>query len=447
MKYPKVLIVYHSCINKHDASCMSLRNWFADWPKERLAQIYSGNEQGTERFCGRTFRLGEGERRFSRMFFKLKGSPLGAANRPLLLDKGGATFDAKLRRREALRQNVSMMAINSGIWELMFPPIISQPLENWISDFNPDIVYSQGYDLSFAWLAVWILQRFRLPGCFHAVDDWPRFLYSNSIFSSLMRRYVESAAQNLLKSASVRFAIGEGMAAEYRSRYGVGIEPLMICDSLERFRRAEPRRMAPEDTISIIYSGGLGHYRWKSLVDLSRAANELEADGLKLKITVFTPAVPPEAVSAFAGLTNICFEVPPSHEELPSILKGGDILFLPETFDPAEADVIRLSVSTKAPLYMMSEKPTLVYSSPMTGVFDYAKRSGWAYVVDKQDVHLLARAIRRLHRDTRLKERLAARAIEVARHNHEASVVRERLRISLVNAAERQRMRSALVTA
>jgi glycosyltransferase involved in cell wall biosynthesis len=317
--------------------------------------------------------------------------------------------------------------------------VISPQLERWIEKFKPDVVYSQGYDLTFAWLAEWILDRFSIPGCFHAVDDWPRFLYTNSIFSGLMRRHVDKAVHKLLSASSVRFAIGEGMAAEYRARYGVEIEPLMICDSIDRFRQAEPKRQVAEDVISIIYAGALGHYRWKSLLDLSRAASELEQDGLKIKILVFTPAIPAEAVAAFAGLTNIQFEKPPLHEDLPSVLKGGDILFLPETFDPAEADVIRLSISTKAPLYMMSEIPVLVYASPATGVFDYAKKNGWAYVVDKQDVHLLARAIRRLHRDTRLKGKLAAKGIEIAKRNHEASVVREKLRMSLVRAAERQR--------
>ncbi|HLP16813.1 MAG TPA: hypothetical protein VK470_11175, partial [Bacteroidota bacterium] len=179
MKYPRVLIVYHSCINKTDVSCVSLRNWFAEWPKDRLAQIYSGNDLGGEHFCGHTFQLGEAERRFSRVFFKLKASPLGAANRPTMLGNGdGAAHDGKKRRKELFRKNLSMIAINSGIWELMFPPVISPQLERWITEFKPDIVYSQGYDLSFAWLASWILRRFTLPGCFHAVDDWPRFLYT-----------------------------------------------------------------------------------------------------------------------------------------------------------------------------------------------------------------------------------------------------------------------------
>ena len=39
--YPRVLIVYNSRINTFDQHGVSIRGWFADWPKENLAQIYS----------------------------------------------------------------------------------------------------------------------------------------------------------------------------------------------------------------------------------------------------------------------------------------------------------------------------------------------------------------------------------------------------------------------
>jgi glycosyltransferase involved in cell wall biosynthesis len=437
MTYPRVLIVYHSCINKADATGVSIRNWFADWPKDHLAQIYSGNEIGDERFCGRSFCLGRDERRFSRMFFRLKASPLGDANRQAPLERGGARIETVAGRYDHLKQRCSSLAIRSGIWELIFPPVISMTLAAWITDFNPDIVYAQGYDLSFAWLAVWIMKRFGLPGCFHAVDDWPRFLYREGIFSRLMRPYVDDAARALIESSCVRYSIGRGMADAYRSRYGVDIEPLMICDNLQRFRDATPRRLVPDDCISIIYTGGLGHYRWRALVDLAAAARILENEGRKVRIITFTPAVPPEAVKELSALTHIQFEPLPSHEALPGILKGGDILYLPETFDAAEADVIRLSVSTKAPLYMMSGKPILVYSSPVTGVMTYARNSGWGYRVERQDVRLLADAVRRLHTDPLLRKTLAEKSLTIAEENHEGAVVRERLRRGLLRAARR----------
>ncbi len=434
MTCPRVLIVYHSCINKADSNTVSLGNWFAEWPKDSLAQIYSGNEVGDHRFCGHTFCLGLDERRFGRLFFWLKRSSLGETGQSHSLSKDQALIGDRMGDVARLKNAVASKMLGSGLWELMFPPVISLGMAKWIEDFKPDVIYVQGYHLSIVWLAISLQDRFALPICYHAVDDWPRFLYANSFVSRYIRPFVESAAQKLIESSSVRFSIGDRMANEYNSRYGLEIESLMICDSLERFRTAKPCRLVQDDCISILYSGGLGHYRWKSLVDLSVAARVLENQGTKVKIHVFTSSVPPEASEALRDLSNVHFEPLPSHKELPGILKGADILFLPESFDPVEADVIRLSVSTKAPLYMMSGNPILVYGSSETGVVDYAKQSEWGYVVEKQDVELLAAAIRRLQEDIVLRQKIVTKALEVAERNHEASNVRKRLLAGLLRA-------------
>lgn len=118
MKYPRVLIVYHSCINKADSNTVSLRNWFGEWPKDGLAQIYSGNEIGDQRFCGHTFRLGLDGRRFGRVFFRLKGSSLGEASRPSMFGQGGAMMAARKVHVAMLKYRLGYILIGSGLWEL-----------------------------------------------------------------------------------------------------------------------------------------------------------------------------------------------------------------------------------------------------------------------------------------------------------------------------------------
>ena len=82
-KYPRVLIIYNSRINKADQHGVSIRGWFADWPKGNLAQIYSGGEVGEESFCKYNFKLGEKERKYGRYFFRLKDSSVGQSSYPL----------------------------------------------------------------------------------------------------------------------------------------------------------------------------------------------------------------------------------------------------------------------------------------------------------------------------------------------------------------------------
>ncbi|MBM3331456.1 glycosyltransferase family 4 protein [candidate division WOR-3 bacterium] len=125
----------------------------------------------------------------------------------------------------------------------------------------------------------------------------------------------------------------------------------------------------------------------------------------------------------------------PSHEELPSYLRGADILLLPESFNPKHANTNRLAVSSKSHLYMMSERPVLVYAPSETGVAEYAKREGWACLVETEGKAPLAGALLKLATDEVLQEKLVARGVEVARQNHDEAVIREKIRRALSSAA------------
>lgn len=426
-EYPRTLIVYLSCINQTDQHGMSLRNWFADWPRERLAQIYSGNERGDERFCGHTFKLGPQERRFGRLFFALKGSALGEAASPVFIDESTEGGLSRLSWAAVWRHRVSRILVESGLWELIFPPVISPGLKAWLNDFQPEVIYCQGYTLSFVWLALALRRELGLPICFHVADDWPTFLYRDSIVAWAIRPLVEHSARELITSAAVRFAIGPTMAAEYESRYGVPVQSLMQCDNIERFRAVTPRRVVEAGDFSIVYTGSLELGRWAPLADLCSATQLLQREGLNVTVTAFASAVPPEAINILREMPHLQILPPPPHDEVPAVLKGADILFLPETFNPGTARMIRLAVSTKAHLYMMSERPILVYAPSITGIVDYARREGWAYVVDRQDVGLLADGVQQLLVDRDLVRQLVQTGVRVALKNHDERVVRQRL--------------------
>jgi glycosyltransferase involved in cell wall biosynthesis len=424
-KYPKVLIIYHTCINKEDLYGVSIRGWFADWPKENLAQIYSGGEVGEERFCGVNFKLEEKERRFGNLFFKIKGSAIGQNSFPILPQKNFLQLN-KLSFWSLFKNRLSIFLINSGFWELIFKPVLSKGMLKFVKDFNPQIIYCQGYNLTFTWLPLMIQKKFNIPICFQTGDDWPSYLYKDSTFSFAIKPIIHQSIKSLLLNSSVKLANGKLMAEDYRKRYGISFEPLMMCDNLYRFRNAITRKVVNDAVLSIIYSGSLGLGRWNSIIDLCNAAKLLETQGFKIMITVFATLIPSEAVNKLREKDNLQILPGPSHEELPSYLKGADILFLPETFDPVKADEIRLSISTKAHFYMMSEKPILVYASPITGIVEYAKDEEWACVVEEQSLNKLSQAILKLITNNEYRKSLTNKGLEVVEKNHSQDIVRER---------------------
>jgi len=228
------------------------------------------------------------------------------------------------------------------------------------------------------------------------------------------------------------------MEIEYKQRYSAKFTPIMLCDDLERYRTAIPRRLTDEDTISIVYSGSLGLDRWQSLIDVAKAAQILCMEGYKVRIDAFTQGLLPEAEEALRQYSVIVLHDALSDAEVPGTFKGADILLLPEGFDPAVVRFIKLSISSKSHLYMMSEKPILVYGPAGVGVVEYAKNDGWGFVVTDRDTGKLRDAITRLVSDNVLKEQLLKRCRYVSSKNHDASVVREDFRLALLSAADQQ---------
>lgn len=420
-EFPRVLIIYHSCINKKDTHGVSLREWFADFPKENLSQIYSGGEVGEERFCAYNFKLGEKDRRLGKLFSKIKGSSLGQSSYVVTLDHKTPKLN-KFSLGALLKNKISWWLINTGLWEIIFKPKMSNQLVQFVQNFRPDLIYCQGYSLTFAWLPVMIQEKFKLPICFQTGDDWPSYLYKNSPLSFAIRPVVDGAVRALMRKSQVRLANGKLMVKDYQKKYGLEFTPLMMCDNIDRFDRATPQRVADNTTISIVYSGNLGQGRWVSIVELCEAARLLEDH--KILVTAFATTIPQEGVNALRSIVNLQVLPGPSHEQLPCYLKGADILFLPETFNEAKAEEIRLSISTKAHFYMMSKVPVLVYGSEKTGIVDYAKEEGWALVLAEHNLIKLTAALRELINDDKVRQRLVDKGVEVVLKNHMEDTVK-----------------------
>ena len=147
-------------------------------------------------------------------------------------------------------------------------------------------------------------------------------------------------------------------------------------------------------------------------LDLLEVVEGLWQQGVKVWVDVYSSYYPPEAAEALAGYPHLRFRPTPHSTAVPGILKGADILFHTESFDPTFRPYVRLSVSSKSQIYMLSRVPVLMYGPPEVSVVAYARETGGAYVVDRPDRTLLREEVVSLGRENELRERLVKRAIE-----------------------------------
>jgi hypothetical protein len=416
-----------------------LRNLFGDWPRESLAQVYSGGDNGDEGFFGRYYELGPQERRLGRLFFRLKKEARGSAT---TAGHERIGTHVPVRWSAALRSCGQRLLMDTGLYELLFRPRLSTSLGQWVDGFQPDIVLAQGYNLTFTWLPLMLADAFGLPIAYYPTDDWPsaRYLDTKGFLGFARRsarRAVETTSRQLVGKAAVAIAFSPYMQEEYRQRYAKEFHVLMHGDDVGRFEAAGERRLAASDECWIVTTGAFVQYRWPLLHDLDQACEVLGLRGLKVRVTVFPVSLPSGVADPADEFRHIQFEASPSHQGLAAMLRGADILFLPERFDDT-VDTIRLSVSSKAHLFMFSGRPIVVYSDPKAGITRYAREEGWAAVVDHKDPLRLANTLEALLVNGGETLQLVARARQVALRNHHLPTIQREFRSALISAIPEQ---------
>jgi glycosyltransferase involved in cell wall biosynthesis len=419
MKYPRILVTVLGRINKADTANngLLLRNIFGNWPRENLAQIFSGGDNGDQGFFGRYHCLGPGDRRLGSLFFKLKPE----AQRELShTDNSVASTSRNKSFGKIFRSLGKHFLIDAGLYELIFRPQISREMQAWVEEFKPDIIFAQGYNLTFTWLPMMLAHRFQIPIVYYPGDDWPANRYrpdfcGSPIVSRLARYAVVTSSRKLVQMSAVRLANCQYMREEYLKRYGQEFTVLMHGYDFKRTEAIPPLRLAEPSRCWIVCTGDFDQHRLPLLADLNQACEILHGKGYNVHATVFP--VNPMSEIYINSLPYVDFQTCPLHDGLMAVLRGADILFLPERFDET-SKFIKVSISTKAHLFMFTGKPIVVYSDPETGIARYAKEEGWAAVIDRRDPFLLAQSLERLITDGDERRHLIACARQTALKNH-----------------------------
>jgi glycosyltransferase involved in cell wall biosynthesis len=232
-------------------------------------------------------------------------------------------------------------------------------------------------------------------------------------------------------------AICDEMCKVYRCRYGC--EFLSFQNALDVARWIPFRRKQWKANVPFIvrYVGSIvANAQQESLLDVCRAVQELASAGEKIEMWVHTPQ-PDAGYLRAAGFPSgpIRLNGPPAHEHIAELLSKSDLLVLPYNFDKRSVRYIKLSLPTKAPAYMISAAPVLVYAPSDVATAKYAAHEGWGSVVSVQGVRHLREEIYRLMTDEKARQQYGERAHQLACERHNAASIRPAFWNCLMEAA------------
>jgi glycosyltransferase involved in cell wall biosynthesis len=402
LDHPRVLVLSSTRIGTESATGSAMSNFFRGWPLDRIAQLHTDGFTSDDRsVCERFF------------YF---GSPLD-----------------RLRRRRWLRNLPRALGSSGRVWELVNYRAALQ----WARSQRPQVIYYRAVDdpRFYRWAPQRLARDLGVPMVTHIMDDWPARLLATR--PKLGRRF-DAALRAQFAMAASNLSICDRMSEGFADRYGVPFTALHNAIDADEWRGIERRRSVDEDGVfRIAYTGGLAADMCRrSVRDLADAVSALHIAGFPVRLDVWTPpwhrAAWFRAIGDRPGVTHRGFQ--PRAEYLQT-LADADLLALPINFDDRSLTYIRYSMSNKAPEYMASGTPILAYGPAASATIDYARREGWARVVETRGVMQLAATIRVLLSDPHERRRLADHARGVALVNHDAATNRRRLLKILADAA------------
>ena len=430
--FPRILVVTGNNFNLVTGGGITLTNLFRGWPADRIANLHEDATPEDRSVCRNFYRLTEKEIRWVWPFSLLrraygcfkrvsaeKSAPAGVQG----LSAGGSSIEAAKR---VIGDSVPKRAC------------LTKDLTAWVNDFRPTLLYGFLGSLEQMDLTRQLAKRWRIPLVVHMMDDWPAVLHTGGLLGPVVGPILRRELEATLREAVGRFAISEQMCEEYRQRYGHTFLPFQNALDVERwlpYARTEWKAGTPfvfRYVGSIVPDG-----QRESLRDLAGAIAALWAEGTDVQLWIHSP---PQESAYLRDLSSgaIRIEGPPDPDSIATLLAGTDVLVLPYNFDARSARYIRLSLPTKAPAYMISGTPILVYAPGDVATARYAKREGWGYVVDSRGREPLLDAVRTLIDNQSLREQLGRRAQQVALARHDASKVKAAFWAALSEASSKR---------
>jgi len=428
-EYPKVLIVGLP-FNKVNGGGITMSNLFQDWPKEKLALVSTSNVRINADFslCNNYFQLGYNGKLhpFPLNIFlpKIKCGPVKDFVQSATTDQNQLS-GGKYKR---IYRIISMVLSMLGLYNFLYKLRITDELRKWVSNFNPDIIYSQLASLEMIRFVNNVQALTKKPVAIHIMDDWPETINQPSILYFYWKRKIDSEFRDLISKSQVLMSISQGMSDEYQKRYDRVFYPFHNPITIDRWLPYSKTSWEINGKCRILYSGRLGMANGKAILLIAEIIDKLNIKGSHFILDIFTPDYQSRLADRIRSLTGISINKTVENKLMPELLAGYDLLILPLDFDKRSVRFTKLSMPTKASEYMISGVPVLIFANNQTFLAKHAIERKWAHVVSVNNEDTLTKAILLLSSDIDLRRRIAGEAVSFAINNEDSHLIKEEFR-------------------
>lgn len=192
----------------------------------------------------------------------------------------------------------------------------------------------------------------------------------------------------------------------------------------------------------LVYVGGVHLGRLQSLLDVAGVVKRLRTSGLQCEIVCYDLRASEKDLARLRGTGVIGRIAQLPKRGAAEVLRCGSVLLHVEPFEEASASYLRLSLSTKLPLFLSTGMPLLVYGPRELASCRYLEAHKAAMIVNQQNTSLLEQALRKLAEERDFAAQLGRQAWRLAKARHDCRGQRELLRTLLSQAWDNRQMKA-----
>lgn len=408
-RMPKVLVISHNVFSRSGNMGKSMKDILKALPAENLAQLYFHSERPTDSCCFRYFRITDTDvlksvlrRRAGYKEFGEKDIDESAVSSRT--DKG---FKAGIyqfsRRRSPLIYLMRNLLWKLGKWD-------NKRLNEWISEFKPDVIFFASGDYAFSYKIVCRLaDRHSLPVVTWCCDDFYINYMSDSWLGRLNHRNLMKWARCVISRSRGLVTISDKMAEDYSELLGIKAEVMRISAEANEFS------VPCDERSGIVYMGNLGINRISPLTELGRALKKAAIPGLE-KIDVYSGERNEKTLAMLTEDNGIAFHGPVPSSEVPKILGRAGYVVHVEAFDPKSKKRTMYSLSTKIGECLRSGACILAYGPKEISSIDYLERNNAACIIE--DPGKIRELMTELESNAQIREKYVENAAELAEKCH-----------------------------
>lgn len=416
-KLPKVLVIDVNAW-RNDAGSNTLREIFSCWDPDRLAVVYTSSQLPDSKICKNYFQISENQvlksvfRPMMRVGQVVENTPID--------DSDDAVVERTRYQRAHKKHSKWMRLAREVVWKLGHWR--TPALKKFILDFDPDVIFVPIFPSAYMGrIQEYIIKLSGKPTVGYLADDNYSYDACKDVVDYIHRFWTRQYVGPLARGCREMFVIVDKEKEDTDRRFGTN--SVILTKSID-FTGRTFKHKSHDLPLKIVYAGSLLLGRDKTLALVADAINAMNKDGIMAELFIYSQNQPDSKMmqKLDCASSHYCGSVP--YQQIQEILEDADVVIFAETLDGKDANIAKLSFSTKITDYLSNGKCILAIGKEDIAPIDYFRKYDSALVATTKEG--IIRQIKAIVGNPKIINEYGEKAFNCAVINHDKTLMIDR---------------------